>query len=89
MLYSTLTIKGQTTIPKEVRQFLGLSPEDKILYYLDLEKNQVSLIPTRGTVLDLRGCLSHKGGPIDFKELRERTKRGVAQRHGRAHHDAN
>ena len=81
MLYSTLTVKGQTTIPKEVRQFLTLSAEDKILYSLDPERKQVTLIPIKGTILDLRGSVPHKGGPIDFKELRERTKRAITQKH--------
>lgn len=32
---STLTSKGQTTIPRSVRRALGLSPGDKIAFRLD------------------------------------------------------
>ena len=32
MLHSTLTSKGQTTIPSEVREALNLRPGDKISY---------------------------------------------------------
>ena len=32
---SILTSKGQTTIPKEVREFLGLSVGDRIIYVIE------------------------------------------------------
>ncbi len=32
MLLSTVTVKGQATIPAEVRQALGLKPGDKITF---------------------------------------------------------
>lgn len=80
MLISTLTSKGQTTIPKEIRAFLHLSPEDKILYIPDPQRNQVMLIPVTGTVLGLRGVVPYGKGPIDFKKLREKTKRIVGRR---------
>ncbi len=80
MLISTLTSKGQTTIPKEIREFLHLSPEDKILYIPDPQRNQVMLISVTGTVLGLRGIVPHAKGPIDFKKLREKTKRIVGLR---------
>ena len=77
MLVSTLTSKGQTTIPKEIREFLHLSPEDKILYIPDPQRNQVMLISITGTVLGLRGIVPHEKAPIDFKKLREKTKKIV------------
>lgn len=78
MLYSTLTLKGQTTIPKEVREFLGLSPEDKIVYSLDPEKKCVVLTPVTGSILGLKGIVPHPTGLIDFKKLRARTKKFLA-----------
>ncbi len=77
MLCSTLTKKGQTTIPKEVREFLGLFPEDKIIYSLDMSHHQVLLTPIAGTILGLKGVVPHKTGPIDFKNLRKKTKKYV------------
>lgn len=34
MLESTLTIKGQTTLPKPVREALGIAPGDKLRYLI-------------------------------------------------------
>ena len=39
---STLTGKGQTTVPKAVRQSLGLRPGDQIAYHVD-DSGAVSL----------------------------------------------
>jgi antitoxin PrlF len=37
--HSTITAKGQTTVPKEIRDRLKLKPGDKIEYVVD-EKGQ-------------------------------------------------
>jgi len=31
----TITSKGQVTIPKQVRDRLGISPEDKVTFFID------------------------------------------------------
>jgi antitoxin PrlF len=77
MSVSTLTRKGQTTIPKDVRKFLGLEPEDKILYLIEGEK--VILKPLKGNILELRGSVPAKKESIDFNKLRQETKRKVAR----------
>lgn len=77
MSVSVLTKKGQTTIPKDIRNLLGIKPNDKILYLIEGEK--VVLSPLKGNILDLRGSLTTKEKPIDFKKLREETKKKVAR----------
>lgn len=52
---STLTAKGQTTVPKAVRQALGIRAGDKIAFRVD-KKGQVSLArddgPDEGPAVD-------------------------------------
>ena len=43
MPYSTLTSKGQTTIPREIRKLLGLRENDRILY--EVENGKVAIKP--------------------------------------------
>lgn len=76
MAVSVLTKKWQTTIPKEIRNFLQLEPNDKILY--QFEGQRVILKPLKGNILDLRGSVKTKEKPIDFKKLRKATKNKVA-----------
>ena len=35
MLESTLTEKGQTTIPKQVREVLGIKPRQRLRWHID------------------------------------------------------
>jgi antitoxin PrlF len=43
MRQSTLTAKGQTTLPKDVRKVLGLQPGDKLRYILGRVANAVEI----------------------------------------------
>ncbi len=75
---STITVKGQTTIPKEIRKALKLKPGDRLLY--EIEKNHAVLIPIRGTILDAAGTVKPKEHPEDYKKVRKETKKALAQR---------
>ena len=50
-LYSTLTRKGQTTVPKEVRDLLRLRPRHKLAFVV--EEGQVRIEPATGSIRDL------------------------------------
>jgi AbrB family looped-hinge helix DNA binding protein len=78
MSMSILTKKYQTTIPKEIRNLLKLKPSDKIIYLTEGEK--VILKPLRGNILELRGSVRTKKKPIDFKKLREDTRKIVTRK---------
>ena len=78
MPISVLTRKWQTTIPKDVRNLLGLKPKDRIFYLIEGER--VVLKPLKGNILDLRGSVNTKEKPIDFKKLRDNTRKKVARR---------
>jgi AbrB family looped-hinge helix DNA binding protein len=58
MSTSTLTSKGQTTIPKEIRDGLGLKPQDAIHYTL-LPDGTVIMRAKKRSVGELYGLL-HK-----------------------------
>ncbi|MDT1062033.1 type II toxin-antitoxin system PrlF family antitoxin [Paracoccus sp. CPCC 101403] len=61
MSESTITIKGQTTLPKTVRQALELGPGDRLRYVI-LDDGQVRLMRTRA-VSELAGMLHRPGRP--------------------------
>jgi antitoxin PrlF len=69
MLHSTITKKGQTTIPGEVRAALNIRPGDRLDY--KLEGNSVSMQVHPGT-RSLAGALaSTKGKGLSFNEIRK------------------
>ena len=77
MSISVLTSKGQTTIPKDVRDALNLKPHDKLIYII--EKNRVIMMPSKGDILDLKGSVK-ENKPLNFKRLRQNTKKTIAKK---------
>jgi len=53
---STITSKGQTTIPRVVREALGLGPRQKIVY--EVQKDGVLIRAAGGALLASAGVLS-------------------------------
>ncbi len=49
---TTITVKGQVTIPKEIRKALGLRPGDRVVF--EKEGNTIVLKSAK-TLLDFRG----------------------------------
>jgi antitoxin PrlF len=57
-MISTVTSKGQVTIPKEIRLFLNIKPSDKIDF--SVENDQVVIKPLK-TLKNFRGSVPSNG----------------------------
>lgn len=76
---STITSKGQTTIPKKIREYLHLGAHDRLVYALE-SKDRIVVTPIKGTILDLKAIFKNKvKGPIDFHNLREKVKEEIVK----------
>ena len=78
MSTSTLTSKGQTTIPKDVRRHLGLKPGDKIRFLVE-DDGRVVVLPATLHLRDLRGSLPKPPEPVNV----ERMNAAIRKRAGR------
>jgi len=56
MIASTISSKGQTTIPVEIQRRLNVKPGDKLQYFLEAD-GRVSLVPKSLSLKDLSGVL--------------------------------
>lgn len=75
MRESTVTTKGQTTLPKDVRKVLGLQPGDKLRYIL--LDGEVRILRAR-PVLDLEGALKRSGQkPVTLEEMDDAIAAGA------------
>lgn len=74
---TTITQKGQITIPKFIRQILELSPADELV--VSVEENKIIATPIKGNFLDLYGSVKYKGKPVDLKKLRQQTLLKMAE----------
>ncbi len=74
---ATLTSKGQVTIPKTVRELLGVKPGDQLDFVVDDEGR---VVVRAGTVhvQDLKGLLQHpRRRPVSLREMQA----AIARRH--------
>lgn len=77
MITSTLTSKGQTTIPRKVREALHLKPHQRLTY--DIHGDQVILKPLGPTILDLFGSVkSPARAPSEWKEIEKIAHKATA-----------
>jgi AbrB family looped-hinge helix DNA binding protein len=60
MAITTITTKGQVTIPKEIRDYLNLDTGSKVNFVID-ENGIVTLIPLNVPVKNLSGILHRPG----------------------------
>ncbi len=79
MITSTLTSKGQTTIPKAVRRHLGLKPGDKIRFLVE-DDGRVVVLPATLHLRDLRGSLPKPAKPVSVERMREVIRERTGRR---------
>ena len=78
MSISTLTSKGQTTIPKQVREHLKIGPGDKLDFVIESE-GRVVIRPAKLDVRELKGLLKrHDGKILSIEEMNAAIARGAA-----------
>ena len=66
---ATLTSKGQTTIPKEIRDELGMKPGDRMTFTLMPDATVVMRVKNK-SIFDLAGALYKKGRkPVPVEQL--------------------
>ena len=78
-LMSTITAKGQTTVPKEVRQRLGLGPRQKIVY--EVGPDGVRLHAAGSSLSELAGSLAGKMPAFDKSAERDSYRKARAARY--------
>ena len=74
---SSVTSKGQATIPVEVRRLLGIEPGDKIAFIL--EEDGVRVARPRSFVAETAGAVKGKYPPPTIDELKEAAARAIAE----------
>ncbi len=78
MSTSTLTSKGQTTIPKDVRKRLNLHPGDRLEFVID-EDGRVLVLLASIDASELAGMLKPPVRPVSVEDM----NRAIRKRGGR------
>lgn len=72
---SSLTTKGQTTIPKAIREHLGLKAGDRVKFFVHPD-GSVVILPKR-PASGLRGIVKAKGPAVTIDEMDEAVAEGA------------
>jgi antitoxin PrlF len=78
MATSTLTRKGQTTIPGEIRRHLKLKPGDRIDFVVE-PNGKVTLVPATIDILALKGMLGPARRRVSLDEMDDAIRKGAAR----------
>ncbi|GGA56914.1 AbrB family transcriptional regulator [Edaphobacter acidisoli] len=78
---SALTIKGQITIPKAMREKLHLAPGDKVKFFLHPD-GSLAILP-KLPASSLRGMLRYSGPPVSLAEMEAGIAHGATARYRR------
>ena len=78
MLESVITRKGQVTIPKPIRDQLGLEEGEKVMFIR--RGDEVLLKVLRGSILDLKGTVRPSTRPEDFARIRQTVKKSIGRK---------
>lgn len=77
MLESTLTSKGQTTVPRMVRDALGIKPQEQLLW--DIAKDGSVTVRPKPSALSLFGSLRSSVPFPGIREEKEAARAAMAR----------
>ncbi len=78
MSISTLTKKGQVTIPKEIRNILGIKEHDKVMFIK--KDGDIIVKHVKGDIFDLRGSLKQGKEFEDLEKIRNIARKSAAKK---------
>ena len=76
---STITSKGQTTLPRKVREALGVGPRQKIVY--EMQNDGVLIRAAGGSLLSSAGILADQQPALAHEKERQQYRASRAKRY--------
>ncbi len=77
MSAATVTSKGQITLPKLVRDRLGLATGDRVDFVQGAD-GSYSIIPIKTSIRSLKGCIPAPKKPVTVEAMNRAIKRRAA-----------
>lgn len=77
-MLSSVSPKGQVTLPVEIRKLLGVKPKDKVVF--QVKGDQVTISPARYTLESVMGSVEPPTRTEDFEQISRDAKEEQAAR---------
>ena len=68
MKAATITSKGQLTLPKQIRDYLGVHEGDKVDFIVE-EDGKVIVLPHTADVRKLKGMIPKPAKPVSLEDM--------------------
>lgn len=65
--YTTLTERGQVTLPSEIRRKLGVKPKQKV--HFEVDGDSIRIVPSEFTLESIRGMVPPLSEPKSIEEI--------------------
>jgi AbrB family looped-hinge helix DNA binding protein len=79
MATATITTKGQITIPKEVREALGVGTGDRVEFVAE-EKGVYKVVAATRDVRHLKGLVAKPAKPVTLEAMKRAIAKGASGR---------
>lgn len=81
-----MTSKGQITLPKDIRDRLGLRQGDRVRFIVE-DDGRVRLLPAKRDISELVGILPKPKRALSIEEMDDAVARAVAEKFARHDRD--
>jgi antitoxin PrlF len=78
MSAATITSKGQLTLPKQVRDALGLQAGDRVDFVAALD-GRYTLVPIKSSITHLKGCIPPPKKSVTIDAMRHAVSQRASQ----------
>ena len=78
MSRSTLTSKGQITLPKDIREHLGVESGDRLNF--EIRDGAVVIEPETVEISTLRGVVRNRGRKVSIADMNDAVRRAASRR---------
>lgn len=78
MTTAIVTSKGQITIPKPVRDGLGVETGDRV-EFVELERGVYSVVAATRDIRDLKGVVPKPAKPVSVEDMNKAVRRHAAR----------
>lgn len=78
MSAATITSKGQLTLPKQVRDALGLQAGDRV-DFVAASDGRYTLVPIKSSITNLKGCIPAPKQPVTIEAMRSAVRQRASQ----------
>ena len=76
---AVVTTKGQITIPKPVREGLGVETGDRV-EFVELEKGVYTVVAATRDIRDLKGMIPKPAKPVSVEDMTRAARRHATRR---------